>query len=123
MRLPYPIALNRMYRNFRGVMVLSKEGKLWKQYAANEARLCGIKLLDGPVSVHIILHPKTKKDGTASKTRMDLDGCLKITLDSLNKIAYNDDKQIERLFIELGEAVLGGGLTVTIDRLREENER
>lgn len=115
--LPYPPALNRYYRNFRGVMVISKEGKAWKQFAAMQARAAGMRPIDGAVSVSVILHPKTKKNGEASKVRMDLDGCLKAALDALNGVGYQDDKQIERLLVELGAPVLDGGLSVQVVQL------
>ena len=69
--LPYPVALNRAYRNFRGRMVMSTEAREWKEQASTLAKSNGITVLSGPVSVSIILHPKAKKDGTASKTRID----------------------------------------------------
>src|SRR5574340_572080 len=112
--LPYPPALNRYYRNFRGITVISAEGKAWKQHAAWQAKASGMKVLEGAVSVSLILHPKTKKDGTASKVRMDLDACCKAALDALNGVAYGDDRQIERLLVELGAPVLDGGLSMEV---------
>lgn len=116
--LPYPPALNRYYRHFRGATVISSEGKAWKKFAALQAQASGMRPIDGAVSVSLILHPKTKKDGTASKVRMDLDACCKAALDALNGIAYGDDRQIERLLVELGAPVLDGGLSVQVDSMR-----
>lgn len=115
--LPYPPALNRYYRNFRGITVISKKGKDWKKYAALQAKASGMRIIEGAVSVHLVLHPKTKKNGEASKIRMDLDACAKATLDALNGVAYRDDKQIERLLVELGPPVLDGGLSVSVTKL------
>ena len=118
--LPYPPALNRYYRHFRGATVISGEGKAWKRFAALQAKASGMRPIDGAVSVILILHPKTKKDGTASKVRMDLDGCIKAALDALNGIAYIDDRFIERILVELGNPVDGGGLSVEVRAIRED---
>ena len=114
LHLPYPVALNRAYRNFRGVTVLSPEGKLWKVLAAKEAMFYRVKPLIGPVCCRMILHPRLTKSGEASKTRMDLDAIFKLALDALNGIAWQDDKQIEELSARIGEPIKDGGLTVEI---------
>ncbi len=119
-RLPYPVPLNRAYRNFRGLVVLSKEGKDWKRFAALQAQARGMRPVSGAVAVSVILHPKTKKDGAASKVRCDLDGIFKLLFDALNGVAWIDDKQIEKLAAEVGCPVDGGGLSVAVCAIREE---
>ena len=116
--LPYPIALNRVYRNFNGRMVMSDDARAWKQNAAWQAKASRIKIIEhGAVSVKLTLHPKLTKGGAASKIRVDLDSIFKLAVDSLNGIAYADDKQVERLHAEIGIPVLDGGLTVEIGEL------
>ncbi len=115
--LPYPISTNRMYRNFNGRMVLSAEGKAYKTTAGWLAKQAKIHLLDGDVEFTVILHPKLNKDGSASKTRLDLDNCLKCAQDSLNGIAWRDDSQIVKIYAEVGQPRKGGGLTVGIKQL------
>ena len=117
LHLPYPIPLNRVYRNFHGIMVMSPEAKKWKKYAGLQAMAAGIRKLPGAVSVTITLHPKSKKDGTASKIRVDIDSCAKLLLDSLNGLAYSDDKQVERLLVVLGDPCTDGGLTVELKEI------
>lgn len=113
--LPYPVPVNRMYRNFNGRMVLSTEGRRWKTQAAMLATLAGVTLIrDGGVKVTIWLHPKTKKNGEASLVCMDLDGALKCALDSLEGVAYTNDKQIIQIEASYGEAREGGGLTIKV---------
>jgi len=116
LHLAYPVPLNRAYRNFRGITVLSPEGKAWKHAAGLIAQASGLRPLDGPVCCRMILHPKTTKSGEASKVRMDLDAIFKLCLDALNGIAWHDDKQIIELSARVGEPAPEGGLTVEIDR-------
>ena len=70
--------------------------------------------LEGPVSVHIALCPELTKKGTASKTRLDLDNCLKVALDALQSVAFSNDKQVVRLLAELGPAQVGRALMVEV---------
>ena len=115
--LPYPVPLNRAYRNFQGTVLLSAEGRAWKKYAAWQAMASGMKPLDGAVWVNLTLHPRTTESGKASKRRVDLDSIFKLCLDALNGVAYHDDKQVERLIAEIGHPVKDGGLTVMVGKL------
>lgn len=113
-RLPYPVSANRYWRSFRGMTVRSKEADAYKRTAAHSAFIAGWCVLDCPVVVAITLHPKRTKKGLASATRMDLDNCIKVTLDALNGVAYRDDRQVVRLVAEVGDAVEMGGLSVAV---------
>ena len=53
----------------------------------------------------------------ASEVCLDLDNCIKVTLDSLNGIAWVDDRQVKRISAEVGPATPGGGLRVWISRI------
>lgn len=110
--LPYPISTNRYWRNMRGRMVKSAEATAYKRTAEQLALLGRYKPLAGFVSVSLYLHPKMTKKGEASETRLDLDNCLKVALDCMNGIAYADDKQVVRIFAEIGNPMQGGGLTI-----------
>jgi len=117
--LPYPPSVNRVWRNCRGRMVMSAEGAAYKLESAWRCRSAGMKLLSGPVEVHMVLHPKKTKGGAASKTRIDLDNMSKVVLDAMNGVAYADDKQIERIISELGEPVQNGGVSVSVNNLHK----
>jgi crossover junction endodeoxyribonuclease RusA len=58
---------------------------------------------------------------TASEVVLDLDNALKVTLDSLNGVAWDDDSQVRRISAEYGPACEGGGLTVWIGRIRPDD--
>lgn len=116
--LPYPVSANRYWRTFRGMTVRSKEADEYKRTAAHSAFVAGWRAIEGPVSVGITLHPKLTKKGLPSATRMDLDNCIKVTLDALNGVAYRDDRQVVRLVAEIGQAHPLGGLSVTVEAAR-----
>lgn len=73
---------------------------------------------EGSVAVRLRLIPKANKDGSASKTVIDLDNALKVALDALQGIAYHNDRQVRRIVAEYGsEPAAGGGLAVEIKEL------
>lgn len=87
--LPYPPSINSYWRNFRGRMVKTKEAKQYHQHAALLARAAGLDPVQGDVSITMRVY-RPRKSG-------DLDNRAKIVLDSLNGVAYDDDKQIVEL--------------------------
>ena len=90
--LPYPPSSNRYWRNWRGRMVVSSEAKAYKQEAAWLAKVAGAELIDGDVALTMRVYRPAK--------RGDLDNAIKITLDSLQGILYENDSQIVRIVAE-----------------------
>ena len=84
--LPIPPSANRYWRTFRGRTVVSAEAKAYKEAAAWMAKAAGAEIIDGGVAVTMRVYRPAK--------RGDTDNFLKVTLDSLNGIAYSDDSQI-----------------------------
>lgn len=113
--LPYPVSANRYWRTFRNMNVLSQEAKEYKRNVANLAVLSGMKPTSNNVRLTVILHPKAKKDGTASLVVLDLDNCLKVTIDALKNVAYYDDKQVKGIMAEYGEPMPNGALSVKVE--------
>ena len=78
-----------------------------------------------PVSVRMILHPerpadwekRSRKDANWALRvrRIDIDNAQKVALDALQGVAFENDRQVTSLTIELGEPISGGGLSVTIE--------
>lgn len=112
--LPYPPGSNRLWRHERGGHRLSAEAIAWKRQAQWIAQAAGCGLLAGNVAVQMILHPRLTKAGKASRTRLDVDGGIKITLDALQGLAYANDKQVTRLSAQIGLPKPEGGLTVSV---------
>ena len=113
--LGYPVSANLYWRHFKGRTVRSAR--------ANEYRAETKKKIDssyvgamakGTCEVRLVLHPRITKKGAASLTVMDLDNCIKVTLDALQGLAYENDRQVRRIVAEYGPPKAGGGLTVEI---------
>ena len=115
--LPTPVSANRYWRIFKGRPVLSAEARAYRQLAAVKAMAQKIQPIAGPVSVHVALCPELTKKGEASKTRLDLDNCLKVALDALQGVAFSNDKQVVKLIAEIGPAQIGGALMVEIEEV------
>jgi crossover junction endodeoxyribonuclease RusA len=113
--MPYPVSANRYWRNFNGRMVLSCEATKYKRSVGATYAVEGGKYHHNiSVEVAIRLHPKLTKKGLPSKTRIDLDNCLKVVMDALNNVAYRDDSQIVKIVAEIGHPVAGGALSVRV---------
>ena len=114
--LPYPISTNRYWRTFRGMTVVSKEAKAYKEQVAQIAQLSGCIKHNGNVSIDITLYPKRNKDGSANAKVLDLENCLKVVLDALQGVAYDNDKQVVALTAKYAnEPKENGGVKVCIE--------
>lgn len=120
LKLPYPVSANRYWRIWRNKAVRSAEATAYKSVVRRIAQEAGVMPSEGSVAVCLRLIPKANKDGGANKTVIDLDNALKVTLDALQGIIYENDKQVRRIVAEYGsEPVAGGALTVEIEELEE----
>lgn len=115
--VPYPVSSNRNWRAFNGRTIVSPESRGYKEEVRQRAKSAFCPRYEGNVSVSYTLHPRMNKDGSPSKTRIDLGNCEKVVSDSLNKLAWVDDKQIVRIVLAVGAPMLEGGLTVRIEGL------
>lgn len=84
--LPYPPSANRYWRAARGRVFVSKEAKDFK---AKVAEIAKATPLTGPVDVRLMVYRPAR--------RGDLDNSIKVTLDALKGIAFEDDAQVESL--------------------------
>jgi crossover junction endodeoxyribonuclease RusA len=121
LRLPYPISGNRYWRNYRGRVTLSEEAKIYKREVWYAAVRGDVRMLHGDVVLHVELHPRTTKSGEASKTCIDTDNGLKVVLDALQGIAYENDKQIVEIRAKRGAPMPNGGVTVEWSETKGDN--
>ena len=102
-----PISLNRLYRQFRGRTIISKEGREFKEMISFHLKglkpdeLVGefteVKGLD--VSIDFFSPKFMTKDGKIRKRFLDCDNLLKVTLDVIFKELGIDDSIITRLTV------------------------
>lgn len=127
--LPYPVSANRYWRSFvpkgwgRAVVTLSPEAKAYKEAAGWAAKSAGVRTpMAGYIELAIVLHPKQpKKMKNPDEVRcIDLDNCIKVTLDALNGVAYADDAQVRRIVAERGQPSGDGVLVIKISELLPE---
>lgn len=117
--MPYPISANLYWRHFKGRTIVSKEAVAYKARVFAICRMVGVRLIkSGPVAVHILLHPRLTKKGVASLTRLDLGNTEKVLSDALNGIAWTDDKQLERILLEVADPIEGGGVSISVEAIK-----
>lgn len=114
LELPLPPSMNTYWRNFRGRTVLSKGGRVYKlavkEYVATQNTP---KFGDERLGTTITIFPRDKRS-------IDLDNRLKALFDSLQDAGvFDDDSQIDRIYICRGMIKKGGGCTITISTLKE----
>lgn len=106
--LPYPVSANVYWRNFRGRMVKSAEAKNYQASAGWLAKAAGVgDPIDGDVSFSVRLFRPQR--------RGDLDNRLKVLIDSLNGIAWNDDSQVVEIHAYLDDDKRNPRAVVTIE--------
>jgi crossover junction endodeoxyribonuclease RusA len=88
--LPLPPSANRYWRNFQGRTVKSQEARNYQAQVGWLAKVAGLsEPLDGDISVSLRVYRQQR--------RGDLDNRIKVILDSLQGIAYEDDNQVVEL--------------------------
>ena len=117
--LPYPPSTNRYLRHTARGTYRTAEANHYREYAKWAGIAVGARVISGPVSLVVILHPKITEKGAASKTVIDLDNCLKVAIDALQSVAFSNDRQVKEIAISYGTAMKDGGLTVCWHEMRE----
>jgi len=98
--LPYPVSANRYWRTVvakkqqRALTFVSKEAEAYKHEVVWRAKAAGIRTpMAGPLELRVRLIPE-------NRVCMDLDNCLKVTIDALKGVVYGDDDQVYRIVAE-----------------------
>ena len=89
--LPYPPLNNRYYRRFGKRIVKSSEAKAYKQRVVRAGKSSRVRALDSDVALTMVTYRPTNAG--------DVDGPIKGCLDSLQGVAYVNDKQIKELHV------------------------
>lgn len=109
--LPWPPSVNRYWRTFQGRMIISAEGREFRETVGDQMTLQGkVAHYEKPLRVEI-------EAWRPDKRRRDLDNLLKATLDGLAHAGvYADDSQIVDLRIYWAPNI-GGMLKVKIEEV------
>ena len=119
LNLPLPPTVNHYIKSSGYRRYLSKEAIEFKKQVADYVSEYKIpKLGDARLEMHITIY-------FANKRRQDLDNRVKSLWDSLGSSGagvFNDDSQIDILFLQRGEIKKGGGCLVMIEILDKIEE-
>ena len=113
-QLPIPTLLNKLYqpicRKGRPSIIKSKSAKEYEKIVKALCLKQGVKLIDGKVSVHIDILIKDRRD-------YDLDAPIKVIFDTLEGIAYSNDKHILELIVRKHLDAEKDGLVIEIKKI------
>jgi len=112
--LPYPPSANRYLRHTVRGTYRTSEANDYRTRAQWLAKAAGFKAAAGAVVVGVTLHPKTTAKGQPRATVLDLDNCLKVAIDAMQGVAFENDKQVKQISIAYGAPLPNGGLTLEI---------
>jgi len=135
--LRWPVSANRYWSTAaikgRAVTFVSKDAKAYKTDVAAAAMVAGLrKPIDGRIELTVKLYPPRPQDWAKRSAKnpdgwdddvrcLDLDNALKVTLDALKNIAYNDDKWVFRINAErCAPDANGARVVVTIKPLHRD---
>lgn len=93
--LPFPPALNHLYRHVGPRVLVSREGRAYRDAAGMAALLAGARPLEGPLAVELRLYRPQK--------RGDIDAYCKALLDAMQGFLWVDDSQIVELHLYRGD--------------------
>ena len=94
LELPYPPSANRYWRNVRGMVMISKEGRQYRQDVVNIIKAHKVEPIAGAVAVKLISYAKDWR-------RRDVDNLNKAALDAVSKSGiWEDDSFICALICE-----------------------
>lgn len=133
--LPYPISANRYWatatipvkgtRKFRSVTYVTEDAKTYKTEVAWRAKAAGIQPITGRIALTVRMYPQRPQDWAKRAAKnpdswdddvrsIDLDNALKVLLDALKGVAFDDDKWVRRIDAERCEPDGEARVEVTI---------
>lgn len=113
--LPMPPSANRYWRMWQGRMVVSTEARNYKEQAGWIAKAEAGDMIDGDVSLTIRVFRPQK--------RGDLDNTLKVLIDALKGVAFEDDNQVREIHAYLADDKNNPRVEVGIEELQKDNEK
>ena len=109
LELPWPPSVNHYWRHVGSKVLISREGRSYRQSVISLVAYENVKPATGRLAVTLMVYPPDKR-------RRDLDNLPKAILDSLEHAGvYDDDGQIDRLVVERCHVYKGGKVYVAIE--------
>lgn len=119
--LPYPPSTNRIWRRAGNRTIKSDAAKKYQREAAIKALISGVTRFSGPIRLDVTLHPKKPLRKPKNAVRcIDLSNAIKCAEDSLNGVAWEDDRQIEELTARRAHPVEGGALILRWEQITDD---
>lgn len=108
---PWPPSLNRIWRNYRGRVVLSAEGRAYSAALANCLPPGRVEPMTGRIVMYAWFHPPT----SYGRRAWDIANREKIFCDALTKQRiWLDDSQIDELHLARSTPVTNGSVDILI---------
>ena len=113
--LPWPPSVNHVWRRVGSKTILSADGRKYREAVGQHClmrKIAGARI-SGRLSVRILVNPPDRR-------RRDIDNLTKVPLDALTHAAvWEDDSQIDELYIRRDAVTPGGTITIQIHQLAE----
>ena len=104
LELPYPPSVNHYYRHVGPRVLISRDGRRYRELIVAKLKAEMAETFVGPVDLHIELYPPDNR-------RRDVDNCLKCLLDAFTHGGlYEDDSLIRRLTVIKQEPMPSSGM-------------
>jgi len=112
--LPWPPSVNHYYRHVGPRVLISRDGRRYRELVTGLVRQKNIRPFEGRISLHAEFYPPDRR-------RRDLDNVGgKVLLDTLQAAGiYRDDCQIKRILLEMHEPMEGGMCFVRLEDMEE----
>ena len=112
LELPWPPSVNHYYRHVGPRVLISRDGRKYREIVAGIVSQLGISQLKGKISLHAQFYPPDKR-------RRDLDNVGgKVLLDTLQAAGlFKDDSQVKRILLEMHEPIEGGMCFIKLENM------
>lgn len=110
--LPWPPSVNHYYRHVGPRVLISRDGRKYREIVAGIVSQLEIPQLKGKISLHAQFYSPDKR-------RRDLDNVGgKVLLDTLQAAGlFKDDSQIKRILLEMHEPMEGGMCFIKLENM------
>lgn len=114
LELAWPPSVNHYYRHVGRNVVVSREGRRYRDYVIWVLKGYALKPLTGNLEVWMTFYPPDRR-------RRDLDNCVKCLQDALQQGGlFLDDFQIKKLHLEMADPIKNGKCFIRIEEIKDD---